>query len=227
MRRRFLRAPPPEIVPRPMEDADALQAWLEGDAQAGRVLVQRHYQRILLFFFSKVRPEVARDLTQSTFETLCAKKQSFRGASSFITYLFGIARWTLVGYLRKELKQRERFDPFGDSANDPVVDRSLTSLFHQRRQEMLVVLALRRLPVDDQIILELRDYEGLTGRQVAEIYSVKRTTMTARISSARRRLAALVEEFASSTDPLDDTSSDLRSCMQRIRATFVRAQSES
>lgn len=207
-----------------MEDGEALQAWLEGDPQAGRTLVRRHYQRILLFFFSKVRPDAARDLTQSTFETLCAKKVGFRGESSFITYLFGIARWKLVHYLRKEQKQRERFDPLENSAHDPVLDRSLTSLFHGRRQEMLVVLALRKLPVDDQIILELRDYEGLTGRELAELYSVKRTTMTARISSARRRLAALVQELVESTDSVENTSSDLGSCMRRIHETFVRAQ---
>jgi RNA polymerase sigma-70 factor (ECF subfamily) len=60
-------------------DEALLHAWTDGDTTAGKQLVTRHYRRILLFFYSKVGPELGRDLTQATFETLCAKKIAFRG----------------------------------------------------------------------------------------------------------------------------------------------------
>ena len=72
------------------------------DAAAGKRLVQRHYRRILLFFYSKVGPELGRDLTQDTFETLCARRVAFRGEANVLTYLFGIARWKLVHHLRHD-----------------------------------------------------------------------------------------------------------------------------
>jgi RNA polymerase sigma-70 factor (ECF subfamily) len=204
-------------------DTELFSAWMAGQADAGRTLISRHYPRILSFFCSKVPAEAARDLTQSTFETLCANAKSFRGESSFVTYLFGIARWKLVDHLRREGKQRERFDPLRDSVEDLRVERSLGSLLQDRRDEMTLVLALRKLPLDDQIILELRDYEGLTGRELAEIYGVKRTTMTARLSSARRRLAALVSEVSAGGPSIEETASNLDRCMRRIHAAFLQS----
>lgn len=203
-----------------MDDATALEAWIGGDVRAGQVLVRRHYDRILLFFYSKVSSEVARDLTQSTFETLCAKGSGFRGRSSLTTYLFGIARWKLVHHFRNEQTHRRRFDPLRDSAADPVVDVTISSLFEGRRRQTLVVRGLRTLPLDDQVLLELKDYEGLTGRQIAEIFEMNRPAVAARISRARKRLAKAVHQLSLSTGSVEDTDTDIDACMGQIRQTF-------
>ncbi|WP_170135448.1 RNA polymerase sigma factor [Nannocystis exedens] len=171
-------------------DEARLHAWIDGDAAAGNQLVKRHYRRILLFFHSKVGPELGRDLTQATFETLCANKVNFRGEASVLTYLFGIARWKLVHHVRKQRLHGERFEPLEHSAELPDVDRSITSLFMGRQRETLLVRALRSLPLDDQLVLELKEYEGMTSRQLAEVFEVGRDTMSSRINYARQRLTA-------------------------------------
>lgn len=206
------------------DDRDALQQWLEGNAEAGRTLVRRHYERILRFFLSKVPADVARDLTQSTFETLCTNRSDFRSESSFLTYLFGIARWKLVHHFRQQQKSRERFDPLEHSVVDPAFEASLTSLFQNRHEEMVVVLALRQLPLDDQIILELRDYEGLTGNELAQLYGVKRTTMVARVAAIRRRLGQLARRLANAPTNIEHTETRLDTCMRRIHDAFLGRQ---
>ncbi len=202
---------------RPASDESLLHAWIDGDATAGKQLVQRHYRRILLFFHSKVGPELGRDLTQTTFETLCAKKVDFRGEATVVTYLFGIARWKLVHHLRTQRLHDRRFEPLEHSIELPKVDDSITSLFMDRQRESLVVHALRSLPLDDQIVLELKEYEGLTSRQLAAMYDVGRDTMSSRINRARKRLAAAVRERAESPRLIDSTLTGLDDCMRQIR----------
>lgn len=200
-----------------MTDEEALTAWIDGSEAAGRALIERHYERILLFFFSKVAPDVARDLTQATFETLCQKKVEFRGDSSVLTYVFGIARWKLVHHFRNVSKQRQRFDPLEESAEVPDVEASINALFIGRQEETLLVRALRSLPLDDQIILELKEYEGLSSRELAEMYDVGREAMSSRVTRARRRLAASVERLSKSARLIDSTLTGLDAHMRKIR----------
>lgn len=198
-------------------DEDLLAGWIEGDAAAGKHLVKRHYRSVLMFFASKVGPEQGRDLTQATFETLCAKRVSFRGDSSVRTYLFGIARWKLVHHLRKHHADNERFEPLEHSARLADVERSITSLFMGRQRETLLVNALRSLPLDDQIVLELKEYEGMTSRELAAVFAVGRDTMASRVNRARKRLAAAVRESEASARIIDSTLTGLDGCMRDIR----------
>lgn len=204
-------------------DTALLYAWIDGDAAAGKRLVQRHYRRILLFFYSKVGPELGRDLTQDTFETLCARRVAFRGEANVLTYLFGIARWKLVHHLRSQRLRNERFDPLEESVELPDIDASITSLFMDRQRESLLVRALRSLPLDDQIVLELKEYEGMTSAQLAAVYAVGRDTMASRINRARKRLTAAVQQLAESTQLIDATLTGLDVCMREIRERIDHA----
>lgn len=206
-----------------MSDESLLAAWIDGDAAAGKRLVKLHYRRILLFFYAKVGPDLGRDLTQSTFETLCAKKVVFRGESTVLTYLFGIARWKLVHHLRTRRSHDERFEPLEQSIDLPEIERSITSLFMGRQREALLVRALRSLPLDDQIVLELKEYEGMTSKDLAAMYEVGRDTMSSRINRARQRLTAAVQRAAESAQLIDSTLTGLDECMREIRARVDQA----
>lgn len=202
----------------PGADHQLLQAWGQGDASAGQLLVRRHYDAIYLFFHARLDPDLSADLTQSTFETLFAKRDSFRGESEVRTFVFGIARWKLLDHLRKRSTGRGEPVPFDEGLTAPASDRSLSSLLHARRQESLVVKALRSLPVDEQILLELKDYEGMTGKAMAEIFGVPRGTIATRIRRARGRLAEAVQSLAEDPTQVTPTITDLDEHMKRIRS---------
>lgn len=204
-------------------DEALLHAWIDGDAAAGEVLVRRHYRRVLLFFYARVGAEAGRDLTQATFETLCTNKPSFRSDATVRTYLFGIARWTLVSYFRTQRGYGARFEPLEHSVDVPDVARSITSLFMGRQRESLLVRALRSLPLDDQIVLELKEYEGMTSRELAAVFDVGRDTMSSRINRARKRLAAAVAELAESAPLVDSTLTGMAEGMRAIRERIESA----
>ncbi|MEM9458626.1 MAG: sigma-70 family RNA polymerase sigma factor [Myxococcota bacterium] len=202
-----------------MRDEQLLKCWRDGDRNAGQILVKRHYDSLFMFFWGKVDEQTSADLVQDTFETLCTSQDRFRGDSSTRTYLFGIARWKLVDHLRKARKQRDRFDPLRDGIDEDRVERSITSLFAHRQQQALLVRGLRSLPLDDQLLLELKDYETLTARELAEVFGIPAGTMAGRISRARERLRRAVRALASNTPIADETLESLDSFFRGVRAT--------
>lgn len=199
------------------------RSWVAGDAEAGRLLIQHFYRRVFRFFFDKVGTDTARDLTQETFETLCSRKDDFRSESSIGSFLFGIARWKLVHHYERRRVHGERFLPASDTLEIPGVQASITSIFSNRQREILLVRALRTLALDDQIILELKDYESMTARDIAAAFGVGRDTMSTRITRARRRLADAVQRLADSASLVSSTQSNLEDEMRRIRGQIEDA----
>lgn len=200
-----------------MEDLDAVDAWVAGDPKAGELLIRRYYRAVYGFFYGKVEREMCQDLTQLTLEALCLSRDRFRHASTFTSFLFGIARNKLLTHFRSERRYQAVFDPLVDSCAAPKQDQSLVSLLGARQQELLVARSLARLPVDDQIILELHDYEGLTRRQLAEVFDIPQGTVSSRVRRARVRLQELIAELADSEELALASVHGLDSCMQGIR----------
>ena len=203
-----------------MDDEALLSAWIDGDRTASETLIRRHYRSVFLFFSNKVGEQAAADLAQSTFETLCAKRVEFRGDASVRTYLFGIARWKLVDHLRRV--SARAFDPMTDSCELSSVTQSMTQLFADQQRESLVVRALRSLSLDDQIIIELKDYEGMTSRELAAMFDVPRNTMSGRVTRARDRLTQKVRELADNPRLIESTLTGLDECMREIRSRMDR-----
>ncbi len=200
-----------------MTDRELLDAWRRGDTLAGQTLVKRYYQGIYLFFYGKVGPEISEDLTQATFEALCERREGFRGDSALRTYLFGIARFKLVRHFERRHNAQRRFEPLADSVHDVALERSLHAMFAEREAEMLLVQALRRIPLDDQLLLELKDYEGMTARELAEVFGVPAGTIASRLQGARERLRKEAERLATRPGLLEYTLTDLQKHMQGIR----------
>ena len=206
-----------------LSDLALLNAWVDGDHEASAALIGRHYQGVLLFFFAKVGAEIAQDLTQATFETLCAKKVSFRGDATVRTFLFGIARWKLVHHYRQSRGEAVTFDPSQDSLELPESVRSMESLLGERTEQILFVQGLRSLALDDQIMLELKYCDEMRIRELAAIYDVPRATMADRVARARTRLALAVSKLAETAGVAGSSWDDLDARMRETRVQLAAA----
>ncbi|PCC72751.1 RNA polymerase sigma-70 factor, ECF subfamily [Nannocystis exedens] len=199
------------------DDLALLRAWQAGSTAAGRVLVARHYASVYRFFFAKVSGDACEDLAQGTFEALCRRRDAYRGgSSSFKGFLFGIARNKLLEYIRHRSRLGPTFDPAEDSVVDPATEGSLSSLLADRQIEHVVSQALRGLSLDDRIVLELKEYEGLTARELAELFGVPGGTMAGRIARARQRLREATDRLLARPDLRDSHGRDLDSAMRSI-----------
>jgi RNA polymerase sigma factor (sigma-70 family) len=198
------------------DDLELFQRWAGGDVDVGQQLVVRYYDAVFLFFASKVADHVAMELTQDTFETVCKKAGSLQLHASFASYLFGIARWKLVAHFRAEGKRG--FDPLSDACPEPGPGATFTTLLARRREESTLVQALRQLPLDDQILLELRVYEGLRPREIAEILGVSKERVSSRLVGAKRRLM----RAADGVPATEETLTTLSTYMKGVRDELTR-----
>ena len=199
-----------------MDDPALLEAWRGGDKDAGRQLVERYYDPIYRFFYAKVSDGACEDLTQETFETLIRRREGYRGEGPFRAYLYGIARFVLIAHIRKRQRRRQRFEPAEHSAIDPATEGA-SSIFAAREHERVVAAALRSLALDDQITIELKDWEGLTQDELAALFGVTRSTMGSRISRARARLRQAIEARLKDPAQLAQLEEGLDTCMRSIQ----------
>lgn len=203
-------------VTAPTDDLELLRRWRAGDGSAGRALVERHYAAVYRFFHAKVAPDFCADLTQATFEVLCRRRDAFRGeGASLRGFLFGIARMKLVEFIRG--KDRA-FDPMEHSVADPAVTAGISSLLADRQREYLVAQALRSLSLDDQILLELKEYEQLTLRELADLFGATVGSVAGRLTRARERLRLASERLIADPGLRAASEHDLESCMRSIGA---------
>ncbi|MFV8755853.1 RNA polymerase sigma factor [Nannocystaceae bacterium ST9] len=199
-------------------DVELLEAWRGGDDRAGRELFERHFDAIYRFFRSKV-DDAADDLTQQTFLGCVRGKQSFRGDASFRTYLFTIARNRLYTHIR----DRQRRDAVVEIGEQSVADLGLASPTQQiadHQEQRLLLQAMRNLPIDMQIALELHYWEGLSVREIAEVVEAPEGTIKRRLQRARMRLDELIAELAESDALRQSTTTGFETWANRLRASL-------
>lgn len=193
-------------------DAGLLDAWRGGDRSAGERLFDRHADAIARFFENKVRLG-AEDLIQATFVRMIEGRDRIRG-SSFRAYVFGIARNVLREHLR-ELARGRDVDPKVESMAELAPGPSTAVALRQEHRLMLE--GLRRLSIDDQILLELYYWEELKTHEVAEILGIPPSSARRRLSEARSMLDRRMAEIAASPALLDRTSRHLDSWIADVR----------
>ena len=155
-------------------DFELLDAWRAGDSRSGNALFERHFSSVCRFFRSKLGDEVE-DVVQRTFLACIEARDRFRGSSSFKTYLFGIARRQLQDHLRK--RARCRLDPMSTMGSlAPWFPSPSTIVQHDAELQRLLD-AMRALPLDQQVAVELFYWEGLSAPQLAEILEVPEGTV--------------------------------------------------
>ncbi len=157
-------------------------AWRDGDQQAGAELFDRHYPAVARFFRNKLGAESG-DLIQATF-LACFEGLSRMRSTNFRSYLFAIACNLLRKHYRS--KGRSRVDLGTVSAHDLDPSPSAVMAADQRQRQLLE--ALRRIPVEMQIILELYYWESMTAAEIAESLEVPVGTAKTRIRRARQLL---------------------------------------
>ncbi|HRI06687.1 MAG TPA: sigma-70 family RNA polymerase sigma factor [Nannocystaceae bacterium] len=205
-------------------DAELLDAWRRGDRVAGGRLVDRHFGAISRFFRNKVTCEHdAADLVSQTFLACTEGKDAFRGETSLRRYLFAIALNLLRVYIRRKQKRSNEEIDFGVVCVADLDPSSMSSIVARRREAQMVVQALREIPLDFQIALELSLFEDLPGRQIAELVGVPEGTVRGRLRLGKQRLRDRVAALSAARDGDASPVDDLERWASEIRAALARA----
>ena len=187
-------------------DIQLLQAWRAGDSAAGQTLFGRHFRRVYRFFETKCGAE-ADELVQSTFLACMRAKDKFRGDSSFSTYLFTIARHELYRVLGERRRDLGRIDFEVSSIAELAPTPRTRIAAHEDRLRLLN--ALRDLPLEQQVLLELHYWEGVDIAALAEIFDSPAVTIRSRLHRARTALRERMQREADVPPQVSDSLESL------------------
>ncbi len=196
------------------DDRELLLAWRAGNEDAGVELFERHYERVSRFFRNKAG-EAAPDLVQRTFLVCLETRGRMREQTSFRCYLFGVARNVLFEHYRRRRRESDRLDFAERSVQD--LAPTPTSLLAREQESQILLQALRQIPMESQVILELYYWENMRARDIAGVLEVPEGTARTRIRRAKQLLERELEALARSPQVLHSTVSNLEIWARRLR----------
>jgi len=195
-------------------DLELLDAWRSGDSAAGEALFESHFEAVYRFFCNKLGHDVD-DMVQQTFIGCLEARERLRGDSSFRTFLFAVARKQLLRYREGRYQGKGGFQ--FDESRVADLDASPTQLVVDHEEQGLLLRALRRLPLDLQIAVELFYWENMRSVDLAVVLEIPHGTVRSRLRRARDLLREEVERLATDPSLAESTLGDFERWMTSVQ----------
>jgi len=185
------------MTAQPAQDSDQqlVKRVQKGDKRAFDLLVLKYQHKILAIVSRYIRDSFeVQDVTQEAFIKAYRALPNFRGESAFYTWMYRIAINTAKNYLvargrRPPLSDVEVEDAEYYSGSDALkdVDTPENNYFKDELQRV-VNDAIRELPEDLRTAVTLREFEGMSYEEIAEVMACPVGTVRSRIFRAREAI---------------------------------------
>ena len=188
-----------------LDDATLVRQCQNGNLEAMSCLIVKYQDRIYNAILKICQNhDDAAELTQDTFVKVLENINSFRGKSSFYTWLFRVA----VNHTLNYCKRRFKLSPVSLDAENDQIEESKGKLAavlaapdgldpavvaQQKELTQIVVNLIGQLAQEYRVVLVLRDIEQMTYAEIAEVLRIETGTVKSRLSRARAKLRQLLE----------------------------------
>ncbi len=203
-----------------VEARSLLEAWRAGDADAGREIYRRHVGEMTRFFRNKVPETELQDMVAQTFLGLVESRDRFREQTSFRRFAYAVAQNVLRRHIRTRYKRAREEVDFSSVCIAELDRKTLSSLVSEQRHLQAFVQGLRSVPIDDQILLEMRYFEALSGPEIAQAIGKPEGTVRGRLARAKDRLQKAVQHELERTRHL--VAPDFDRWAEALRVTLGR-----
>lgn len=178
------------------EDFELLAKFKKGDQQAFELLVRKYKTTVFNTIYSIMgNAQEADDTAQEVFLKVYTKADSFKGESSFSTWLYRITVNRCIDELRRrknkiisyetEFNQEEKLklkDVLASREND------ITEKLRQKELQDIIQKAMNSLPEKYRIILTLKEIEGLSYKEISQIMKISLAKVKIWLFRARQKL---------------------------------------
>jgi RNA polymerase sigma-70 factor, ECF subfamily len=184
-----------------LTDSEVVQAFLDGDERAFGELVRRYDNRLVNFVYRTLGDrERAQDLVQETFVRVYRHLERFDQSKKFSTWIYTIAS----NLAKNELRNRSRnplvlfqtIKQHWDADHRPLEwedsQYKPDDLYRKRFLKEKVDEAVAQLPEHHRIVFVLRELEGKTYEEIADITGVNLGTVKSRLNRARNNFAQII-----------------------------------
>jgi len=187
-------------------DLVALQA---GDRAEFALLVEAYSGQVYRLALKMLQnPQDAEDILQETFIKAYKALPNFEGRSSLSTWLYRIATNEALMFLRKKHPEQVSVDePLenedGDERPRQIIDWCCLPEHELMSTESRANMdhSVQQLPDSLKAVFLLRDIEGLSTRETAEVLDISESAVKTRLSRARFRLRELLSAYYSERMP--------------------------
>ena len=187
---------------RASDDSAVVTAFLGGEERAFSELVERYQTRLLNFIYRTIGDrDRAEDLVQEVFIRVYRHLHRFDRSKKFSTWVYTIAS----NLAKNELRNRSR-NPLvlfqtmrgaNEEEDRPLEFEDATSrpddMYRKRHLRELVEDTVAKLPEHHRQVFVLRELEGKSYEEIAEITSCNLGTVKSRLNRARTAFAAIIE----------------------------------
>jgi RNA polymerase sigma-70 factor (ECF subfamily) len=196
-----VQAPPP--APPQVDEMELVKKARQGDLESYDELVKRYQERIYATIYHMTsNHEDANDLAQEAFIKAFHALKSFKGGSSFYTWVYRIAVNKTINFLkqRKNKAQMSLDDLDFNAEHDPDLV-ALISDKTPRREVNLAELqeklngAMQKLSEPHRLVVTLHDVQGLSHEEIAKIMDCNIGTVRSRLFYARQQLQAYLSDY--------------------------------
>src|SRR6266853_3339852 len=191
----------PTVVP--TEDLALVQRSKRGDTSAYDELVRRYQERVYAtIYHMTANHEDANDLAQETFIKAFRALKSFKGGSSFYTWVYRIAVNKTINFLKQ--RKNKTHMSLNDLAFNAEHDPDLVALVSDktpRRDVSLIELqeklngAMQKLSQIHRLVVTLHDVQGLSHEDISKIMGCNTGTVRSRLFYARQQLQAYLSDY--------------------------------
>ncbi len=172
----------------------------QGDDQAFAQLMRDNEKRIYnLTLRMTGNPEDAMDLAQDTFLNAWKGLKFFKGDSAFSTWLYRLASNACIDFLRRQKRRQDISAPLAADSEDEdrlpeVPDDRFRPDTQLEQQELrrAVDEGLRQLSLEHRQVLVMREVNGLSYQEIADILDLEAGTVKSRIARARLSLRKIL-----------------------------------
>lgn len=186
---RFLGKSDEKLKLNEMSDNELVELALSGSKEAWRELVKKYYRMISVTVFRVTGGRETEDVIQEVLIQLFRSLGSFRKESSFSTFLYRLTLNTACREVKK-MTNLSSMIAIGTEIVEKMIDSSAPDddtcrIIEKEEMEKLVRMSLEKLPGDLRMYIVLSVVEGLTLKEISEIFKTPITTIASRINKAK------------------------------------------
>lgn len=177
------------------KDQYYIDATINGNTGAFANLVNR-YKHMVFTLAMKIlkNAEEAEDVSQDVFLKAYQALPKFKGDSKFSTWIYKIAYYRSLDYLKKQKRTLRTDSMDSDAEYDlPSIENTLDALEADERKKT-IKKAVDELSEDNAIVITLYYFEELSLTEIAEIMNIEANTVKVRLFRSRERLAEILKK---------------------------------